>query len=210
MTQAQRNAISNPAHALMIYQTDNNPGFYYNSGTTGSPSWTILGARDIDDLSDGIAFGSSVFLGTNAGTSAVSGADNNVAVGKDALKDLTDGDNNIAIGAGAMSNVTSGSNNILIGNWTQSVTGIGATNELSIGQVIYGTGIYGSGAKIGIGYNKNAPASTLDVDGDVTIKTVLHLTPSSAPSSPSAGDIYFDSSTNKARCYDGTTWQDLW
>jgi hypothetical protein len=42
MTQAQRNAIANPAHSLMIYQTDNTPGYYYNSGTTGAPVWVML------------------------------------------------------------------------------------------------------------------------------------------------------------------------
>jgi hypothetical protein len=36
MTLAQRNAIVSPANGLMIYQTDNTPGFYYNSGTSAS------------------------------------------------------------------------------------------------------------------------------------------------------------------------------
>lgn len=31
----------------------------------------------------------------------------------------------------------------------------------------------------------------------------------SAPASPEAGDVYYDSSTNKLRCYNGTTWNDL-
>ncbi len=43
MTQAQRNAIASPAHGLMIYQTDNSPGYYYNSGTSGAPVWWMLG-----------------------------------------------------------------------------------------------------------------------------------------------------------------------
>jgi hypothetical protein len=34
MTQAQRNVITTPATGLMIYQTDNTPGFYYYNGTT--------------------------------------------------------------------------------------------------------------------------------------------------------------------------------
>lgn len=42
MTQAQRNAISSPATGLMIYQTDNTAGFYYNSGTPASPVWEQL------------------------------------------------------------------------------------------------------------------------------------------------------------------------
>jgi hypothetical protein len=30
-----------------------------------------------------------------------------------------------------------------------------------------------------------------------------------APGSPEAGDVYYDSTTNKLRCYNGTTWNDL-
>jgi hypothetical protein len=43
MTLAERDAIVTPATGLMIYQTDNTPGFYYNSGLPGSPAWTIIG-----------------------------------------------------------------------------------------------------------------------------------------------------------------------
>jgi hypothetical protein len=46
MTQAQRNAISGPATGLMIYQTDNGPGYYYNAGTAASPSWKTVAASD--------------------------------------------------------------------------------------------------------------------------------------------------------------------
>ncbi|HTN44907.1 MAG TPA: exosporium glycoprotein BclB-related protein [Flavipsychrobacter sp.] len=37
MTQARRNAISSPATSLMIYQTDNTPGFYYYNGSSWVP-----------------------------------------------------------------------------------------------------------------------------------------------------------------------------
>ena len=37
MTQAQRNAIVSPATGLMIYQTNNTPGFYYYTGTAWTP-----------------------------------------------------------------------------------------------------------------------------------------------------------------------------
>jgi len=39
MSLAQRNLISNPATGLMVYQTDNNPGFYYYTGS----GWNRVG-----------------------------------------------------------------------------------------------------------------------------------------------------------------------
>ncbi len=46
LTQAQRNAIASPANGLLIYQTDNNPGFYYYNGSAwGNASyWKTNGA----------------------------------------------------------------------------------------------------------------------------------------------------------------------
>ncbi len=41
VTQAQRDAISNPATGLLLYQTDNSPGFYSYNGS----SWTPVGAN---------------------------------------------------------------------------------------------------------------------------------------------------------------------
>lgn len=48
MTMAQRNAIVSPATSLMVYQTDNQPGYYYYTGT----GWTRLssGANAIGDI----------------------------------------------------------------------------------------------------------------------------------------------------------------
>src|SRR6478736_4067921 len=37
MTVAQRNAIASPATGLMIYQTNNTPGFYYYDGSAWQP-----------------------------------------------------------------------------------------------------------------------------------------------------------------------------
>lgn len=37
MTMAQRNAIVSPANGLLIFQTDNNPGFYYSNGAAWLP-----------------------------------------------------------------------------------------------------------------------------------------------------------------------------
>jgi hypothetical protein len=41
------------------------------------------------------------------------------------------------------------------------------------------------------------------------INAVMRLEPiSTAPDNPCEGDLYFDSSTHKLRCYDGSSWQD--
>lgn len=41
------------------------------------------------------------------------------------------------------------------------------------------------------------------------ITDLLHLTPSTAPGTPVAGDVYYDSGTNKLKCHNGTIWNDL-
>mgnify|MGYP005993989557 CR=1 FL=1 len=52
---------------------------------------------------------------------------------------------------------------------------------------------------------------TVNQDGKTTIEDVMNLKPrSSAPTSPSKGDMYFDNNTNKLMVYDGTTWQACW
>jgi hypothetical protein len=54
-----------------------------------------------------------------------------------------------------------------------------------------------------LGVGTQSPARKLHVND------VMRLEPrATAPSSPSAGDIFFNSSTNKLQCYDGTAWQD--
>lgn len=46
MTEAQRNAISNPAEGLMIYQTNNEPGYYYHSQMTLPWGWKKVANGD--------------------------------------------------------------------------------------------------------------------------------------------------------------------
>lgn len=44
MSFVQRGLLPQPATALLIYQYDNVPGFYYNSGTPFLPNWVLLNA----------------------------------------------------------------------------------------------------------------------------------------------------------------------
>lgn len=50
-------------------------------------------------------------------------------------------------------------------------------------------------------------AFTVDRDGHMD---QLRFAPRSAPTSPVAGQVYFDDTSAKLRCYDGTIWQDLY
>ena len=56
-----------------------------------------------------------------------------------------------------------------------------------------------------VGIGTSTPARTLHV------KSVMRLEPiATAPTTPAAGDMYFDSTINKLRVFDGTVWQNCW
>ena len=51
MTESQRNSIASPATGLLIFQTDNVLGFYYNIGDAITPNWvTLKGADGINGI----------------------------------------------------------------------------------------------------------------------------------------------------------------
>jgi hypothetical protein len=63
MTQVQRNAITTPATGLLVYQTDNNPGFYYYNGTT----WVAMGSTSLYSNSY-VAYGTGSLTSNNSWT----------------------------------------------------------------------------------------------------------------------------------------------
>ena len=71
MTANERNAIASPATGLMIYQTNNPAGFYYNQGTPSAPDWVRLGNEDdISDLQTRIPIDSVAYFADYNGTYA--------------------------------------------------------------------------------------------------------------------------------------------
>ena len=168
MDKSQRDNITSPATGLMIYQTDNTPGFYYYNGSAWVSSDDV-GAKALNDLSDVYRVSSSYFIGYRTG-SYPSGTSENIVIGENALGTMDDGNNNnnIAIGYNVGNyNFSTGSNNIMIGKEVQR-SADGVSNELNIGKAIYATGLYGT-AKVGIGNGHNAPKSTLDVGGSLSL-----------------------------------------
>jgi hypothetical protein len=127
MTKAQRNAIPNPAPSLMIFQTDNTPGIYYNSGTAASPFWVMPGSGNFWNLTgnSGTSMAAN-FLGTTDNTPLVVKVNNqlaakidhllfNTSLGYQSLLTNTTGNHNNAIGFQALYSNISGICNIANG-----------------------------------------------------------------------------------------------
>ncbi|PLW98656.1 MAG: hypothetical protein C0591_04000 [Marinilabiliales bacterium] len=78
MTLTQRNGISSPATGLLIWQTDNTPGFYYNAGTPASPNWIGIGGESDDWTTTGNSGTNPLtnFLGTTDAQSLAIYSDN--------------------------------------------------------------------------------------------------------------------------------------
>lgn len=75
MSLSERNLISLPATGLLIYQTDNTPGFYYNSGTSASPAWTLIGELADNSVTTSKIANNAVTVGkisTTSGTASSS------------------------------------------------------------------------------------------------------------------------------------------
>ena len=157
-----------PATSLMVYNTNasltGGTGYYYNAGTTGSPSWTrlssglsgwgltgnasttagtnFIGTTDNIDLVFKRNSVSSGFVGTtntalgNASLPYNSSATNNSAFGNDALFNSS-GANNSAFGNNALVANTTGANNTVMGDTAMSNITTG-TNNTAIG---YNTGL---------------------------------------------------------------------
>ena len=65
-------------------------------------------------------------------------------------------------------------------------------------------------AASGGGVRLQTTTTGINVTGAVSLSTLLRVAPSAEPSSGStAGDVYYDSTSNKLRCYNGSAWNDL-
>ncbi|KAF2515551.1 beta strand repeat-containing protein [Flavobacterium foetidum] len=149
-------------------------------------------AMGVTALQNNTTGGNNTAVGMNSMTNSITGSDN-VAMGMSALFGNAAGSGNTAIGASAGYNVVgnyntliglksglsirSGTNNTVIGGSSTgdiTVSADNASNELNIGNALYGTGINNAaGANTGkIGINTNDPQAQLDVNGQARVRTL--------------------------------------
>jgi len=138
------NNIASPATGLLIYQTDNTPGFYYYNGSAWQPvsgvggdtDWTVSGVDiyngnsgnvgigttspgaqlDIGGLVWQTGLGGSTFFGENAGANDDLSLNINTFFGYSAGNSNISGDENVAVGYQALSSSTTAQQNIAIGH----------------------------------------------------------------------------------------------
>ncbi len=160
MTMAQRDLIASPATGLLIYQSDNTPGFYFWDGAVwaaiGGASgpdgdWTVNG-NDLYNNNSGntgigtsspgakldvaghiwqTGTGNSIFLGEQAGGNDDLTGNANVFIGRQTGQSNISGENNIGLGSQALNGNTSGVRNIGIGSLALPVAN--GSGNISIG-----------------------------------------------------------------------------
>jgi hypothetical protein len=102
----------------------------------------------------------------------------NIAIGYTA-GELSTGSNNIFLGYTAGDNITTGSNNLIIG-YNIDAPSATLSNQLAIGNLIFGTGIDGTGTTLStgnIGIGTTTPARQFSVEGDSIITGSLKTGP---------------------------------
>src|SRR5688572_7974866 len=129
MTQAQKTAIASPATGLLVYQTDGVPGFYFNTGTPGSPVWISI-TTQISGWQTGGNSGTNPsfnFIGTtdnqplsfrvnNETAGKIDGpSTQNLYLGYQAGQFNTTGSLNTGLGFSALRNNTTGTSNTAFG-----------------------------------------------------------------------------------------------
>ncbi len=124
--------LTNGGSSYTLPNTDGTAGQMLVTNGSGAVSWTSAGTPTIDGLSDGKSDGSSVFLGSGAGTND-DGANQNTALGINTLTTNTSGAENTAIGSSALFANTTGFSNTAIGSGAMSANTTGANNT-AIGQ----------------------------------------------------------------------------
>jgi hypothetical protein len=168
----------------------NGSGFSAERFNTSATSTVAIG----DGAGAGIANYNNqgvTLIGANAGTNFQTGSDYNTLIGYQSGNGITTGARNVLLGqatiAASYNQITTGSNNIAIGN-DVAVPSATANNQLNIGNLIYGTGLNGTGSTVStgnIGIGTTSPSAILDANGMIRSVGV------NVPSFGAGAEIYY-------------------
>lgn len=194
-------------------------GFDTSRNVTGDYSVYIGTQAGRGTASASISY--AAMIGTFAGYASDTGADYSVLIGYQSGRGLK-GAGNVLIGSSVSSasynQVTTGGYNVSIG-YDSAVASATASNQLCIANFIYGTGMDGTGATISagkIGIGVKAPATALDVTGDIALNggaglgsgsgviTIKNATTAPTTNPTSGGILYVEGGALKFRGSSGT------
>ncbi len=203
MTTAQRDAISNPATGLLIYNT-NNSRFEFNVGTPASPNWQPLIFGTLSGYvfgtgSDGqVAYWNSSNTITGSNNFYWDNNQNHLGLGNNTPRERLDLVDNSSVGAiilGSAENSYAGSiqwnGSDFLGydgsSWvsltsSSTITGNGSTGQITFwsnsGVLAGNNNLYWDNTNSIMGIGTSSPASTvtLDVNGNVRIQGDLEVT----------------------------------
>lgn len=171
-------------------------GAFCNSSATAGSSNAIVGGFAFQNQTSG---NNNTGLGAECGKSLLAGSGNVLIGRRTGWNTGANGNfsNNTFLGANTGTNITTGaSSNILIGQGIALPTA-GGSNQLSIGDIIFGTGINAATGMIGI--HQPAPTAFLDLPASTTARATLRLRTGSEPTSPNDGDVWQDGTDLKIR-----------
>ena len=155
---------------------------YFNTGSNNNFLGSLVGVSNTGNFNEMIGYQTGRYLQSTS-TVAIGGQAlygpgsnyislNNVALGYRAGYASDDGSgNNILLGYQAADSLTTGANNIVIGYDVEAPSNTGS-NQLNIGNLLFGTGIDGTGTTLSsgnIGIGTSTPSARLTVAGDINI-----------------------------------------
>ena len=191
-------------------------GGYNNQATAGSA--TVSGGKNNTASSNESTIGGGGSNQASAIYSTIAGGNNNSATRTSST--VGGGENNTA--SGKYATVPGGYYNTAP-SYAETVIGVYATNYTPTSATTFNSSDRLFNVGNGTGASSRSDAFTIykngnaKLNGKLTINDVMKLTPrSSAPSSPSTGDMYMDDGTNtsdntpKLMVYNGTTWKECW